>query len=67
MATLSSILVLRTPWTDEPGGLQSIWSERVGHNRSNLACRHRHTNFAVSRIEKIVLLSPQGSLSQNSF
>ena len=25
MATLSSILAWRIPWTEEPGGLQSIW------------------------------------------
>ena len=25
MATHSSILVWRIPWTEEPGGLQSIW------------------------------------------
>ena len=27
-----SILVWRIPWTEEPGGLQSIGSQRVGHN-----------------------------------
>ena len=32
MATHSSILVWRIPWTEEPGGLQSIWSQRVGHH-----------------------------------
>ena len=32
MATLSSILVWRIPWTEEPGGLQSIGSQRVGHD-----------------------------------
>ena len=31
MATHSSILVWRIPWTEEPGGLQSIGSQRVGH------------------------------------
>ena len=31
MATLSSILVWRIPWTEEPGGLQSLGSQRVGH------------------------------------
>ena len=31
MATLSSILVWRNPWTEEPGGLQSIELQRVGH------------------------------------
>ena len=32
MATHSSILAWRIPWTEEPGGLQSTWSQRVGHN-----------------------------------
>ena len=32
MATHSSILVWRTPWTEEPGGLQSMGSQRVGHD-----------------------------------
>ena len=32
MATHSSILAWRIPWTEEPGGLQSKGSQRVGHN-----------------------------------
>ena len=32
MATHSSILAWRTPWTEEPGGLQSTGLQRVGHN-----------------------------------
>ena len=32
MATHSSILAWRIPWTVEPGGLQSMGSQRVGHN-----------------------------------
>ena len=32
MATYSSILAWRIPWTEEPGGLQSIGSQRVGHD-----------------------------------
>ena len=31
MATHSRILAWRTPWTEEPGGLQSIGSHRVRH------------------------------------
>ena len=31
MATNSSILAWRIPWTEEPGGLQSMESQRVGH------------------------------------
>ena len=32
MASYSSILAWRIPWTEEPGGLQSIGSYRVGRN-----------------------------------
>ena len=32
MATHSSILAWKIPWTEEPGGLQSIGSQRVGHD-----------------------------------
>ena len=32
MATHSSILAWRIPWTEKPGGLQSTGSQRVGHN-----------------------------------
>ena len=31
MATQASPLAWRFPWTDEPGGLQSMGSQRVGH------------------------------------
>ena len=37
MATHSSILAWRIPWTKEPGGLQSIGSQRIGHDQSDLA------------------------------
>ena len=37
MATHSSILAWRIPWTEEPGRLQSIGSQRVRHNWSDLA------------------------------
>ena len=32
MATHSSILAWRIPWMEEPGGLQSMESQRVGHD-----------------------------------
>ena len=32
MPTHSSILAWRIPWTEEPGGLQSMGSLRVGHD-----------------------------------
>ena len=32
MVTYSSIVDWRMPWTEEPGGLQSMGSQRVGHD-----------------------------------
>ena len=32
MATFSSILAWKIPWTDEPGRLQSMGLQRVGHD-----------------------------------
>ena len=32
MPTYSSILARRIPWTEEPGGLQSMGSQKVVHN-----------------------------------
>ena len=32
MATHSSILAWKTPWTEEPGRLQSMGSQRIGYN-----------------------------------
>ena len=37
MATRSSILAWKIPWTEEPGGPQSVGSQRVGHD---WACTH---------------------------
>ena len=31
MATHSSVLAWRIPWTEEPGGLQSMGPQRAGH------------------------------------
>ena len=38
--THSSILVWRIPWTEESGGLRSIGSHRVGHDK---ATEHTHS------------------------
>ena len=37
MATHSSVLAWRSPGTEEPGGLPSMGSHRVGHDRHDLA------------------------------
>ena len=38
MATHYSILAWRIPWTEEPGGLQSIGLQRNRHDCRDLAC-----------------------------
>ena len=42
VATQSSILALRIPWTEEPGRLQSTGLQRVGYDWSNLACMRKY-------------------------
>ena len=41
MATHSSILVWEIPWAEEPGGLQSMGSQRVRHNLATKQQQHR--------------------------
>ena len=43
MATHSSILAWRIPWMEEPGGLQSLGLQRVGHDLVTLATKHTHS------------------------
>ena len=40
MATNSISFAWRIPWTEEPGGLQSVASHRVGQNWSDVARAH---------------------------
>ena len=42
MAIHSSILAWKIPWTEETGGLQSMGSQRVGHD---LATQQQHNNI----------------------
>ena len=46
MATHSRILAWRILWTEEPGGLQSMGSERIGHDWSDLAAA-AHLNVTI--------------------
>ena len=43
MTTHSSILAWRLPWTEEPGGLQSIGLQRIGHDL--VLNNHNNTTF----------------------
>ena len=47
MATHSSILAWRIPWTEAPSGLQFMRSQSVRHNRSNLARTQAHTELKI--------------------
>jgi len=40
MVTHSSTLAWKIPWTEEPGGLQSMGSQKVGYNRAPTASVH---------------------------
>ena len=46
MATHSSILAWRIPWTEEPGGLQFMGLQRVGYERAI-----KHIGHEIYRIE----------------
>ena len=48
MATHSSVLAWRIPGMGEPGGLPSMGSHRVGHNRSDLTAAAAAASFKVS-------------------
>ena len=55
MATHSSILVWRIPRTEEAGRLQSMGSQRIGHDRSYLSM---HTCIQVRASKSLFLLCP---------
>ena len=48
MATHSNILAWRIPWTEEPGGLQSMGSQRVGHDWLTHIWLHFCQRYALS-------------------
>ena len=47
LATQSSILAWRIPWTEEPGRVQSIGLRRVKNYWSDLACTHASLNEVI--------------------
>ena len=56
MATNSSTLAWRIPWTEEPGGLQSMGSQRVGHDRATNPFMLRAVMGPDSRWSQVSLL-----------
>ena len=59
--TYSNIFAWKIPRTEEPGGLQSIGSEKVWHNWNDWACTRAHTHaysgFHHSALTKKLLLN----------
>ena len=49
-ATHFNILAWRLPWPEEPGGLQFMGSQRVGHNGSDLT--HMHIPLLQMRLRQ---------------
>ena len=45
MATYSSTLAGKIPWTGQPGGLPSMGSHRVGHDQSDLAAAKQRKKY----------------------
>ena len=61
MATHSSALAWKIPWTEEPGRLQSMRSQRVGHDRAT------SLSLSVTETERISSFSPSFSHSSNVY
>ena len=57
MATHSSILAWATPWTEEPGGLQSMGSQRIRHDfviKQQSICVYIHTYIYIDIHKKYI-------------
>ena len=48
-ATHSSTLGWKIPWTEDRGRLQSMWSQRVGHDRETSLSRTDKTNLCIEQ------------------
>ena len=57
MATHSSILAWRIPWTEEPGGLQSMGSQRI---RQDLVTGQQQQSCSVTRFSYHSCSLPRG-------
>ena len=66
MATHSSILAWRIPWTEEPGGLQSMGSQRVRHDQVTNTHKHLTKIGAAAAAAKLLQLCPTLCNSRDS-
>ena len=53
MATHSSVLAWRIPEMGKPGGLQSMGSHRVGHDRSDLAAAAANNQWSKKKPQEV--------------
>ena len=61
MEIYSSILAWKIPWTEEPGELQSMGSQRVGHDWTGM---HAHAVFVGDYLSRIFFLrTPSSQIS----
>ena len=60
VATHSSVLAWRIPWTGQPGGLPSMGSHRVGHDCSDLAAAAVYINLLEEKEMKILCIFGEG-------
>ena len=60
MATHSSIPAWRIPWTEEPGGLQSMRSQKIGHYSVTHNCEKRVSLESEEGLkeEMVLLIKP---------
>ena len=65
MATHSSVLAWRIPWTEKPGRLQSMASHRVGHDWSDTATANQSIDCHFEYI-LLVIISPSHRVCSNS-
>ena len=56
--TYTSVLAWSILWTEEPGGLQSRGSQRVGHEWNNLGCMHIESKLGCFLNLSVLLIYP---------
>ena len=54
MATHSSVVAWRVPGTEEPGGLLSLGSHRVGHDSSDAAAKQSRRQIQNCKLDVIL-------------
>ena len=55
MTTYSTILAWRIPWTEAPGGLQSMGSQRVGHDSVTKAFTFPSSEQLKMRLNQVMM------------